>query len=266
MSQIVLEDWRIPPSARSIAIGFLSTAHGPMRVADLVRRAAVMGVDGSTLRVALGRLCREGITVQIERGLYAIGPRGAALDRRARTWAAAPQRTREWDGRWTIVLADHLGRTDRRQVRAREHALTLYGFARTVTGIWVRPDNLAEPLADLMAQLHAIGLDDDATALGNAAALPHEDAAWRLLWPSAAIEAGYRFWIAEMAASLAGLPALPDDEAARETLLLGQSVIRAINRDPLLPTALVDTASRDELVAAMRHYDAAGRACWAKIT
>lgn len=53
MSQFVLQDWRAPVSARSLALGFLSTAHSPMRVADLVRRADVMAIDGAAMRVAL---------------------------------------------------------------------------------------------------------------------------------------------------------------------------------------------------------------------
>lgn len=264
MSQFLLQDWRDPLSARALALGFLSTARGPMRVADLVRRAAVMAVDGGALRVALGRLCREGIVQQVERGLYAIGPAGAALDRRARGWADAPQRVRAWNGRWTIVLADHLGRSDRRQLRRRERALLLYGFARAPAGMWVRPDNLAEPLPELVAQMAAIGLDADATAFGDAAPLARDDAAWRALWPSEALEASYRFWIDELAASVARLPTLSPEAAARETLLLGQSVIRAINRDPLLPAALVDSDLRDAMVAAMRSYDAIGKACWAR--
>lgn len=234
-----------------------------MRVADLVRRAEVMKLDGAAMRVALGRSCRDGIVQQVERGLYAIGPAGAALDRRARGWAEAAERVRDWTGRWVVVLADHLGRSDRRQVRQRERALTLSGFAATPVGAWVRPDNLAAPLADLVEQLQAIGLEPGAIVLGDAAAL--NDASWRDLWPVAAIEASYRFWIAEMEASLSRLDTLTRDAAARETLLLGQSVIRAINRDPLLPAALIDTQLRDGMVAAMRRYDAAGKVCWARI-
>jgi phenylacetic acid degradation operon negative regulatory protein len=265
MSQFVLEEWRAPITARSLALGLLSTAREPMRVADLVRRAEVMGIDGAAMRVALGRLCRDAIVQQVERGLYAIGPAGAALDRRARGWADAPQRVRAWGGRWTIVLVDHLGRSDRAQVRRRERALSLYGFARASAGAWVRPDNLVAPLPDLVADLRAIGLDDDAIALGDSATLAEEDGAWRVLWPRDVLEAGYRFWTAEMAASLERLPAMSREAAARETLFLGQSVIRAINRDPLLPAALVDAGQREAMVAAMRHYDSAGKACWARI-
>jgi phenylacetic acid degradation operon negative regulatory protein len=263
MSQTTLQDWHAPLSARSLSLGFLSAVQRPMRVADLVRRAEVMGLDGAALRVALGRLCREGLVQQVERGLYAIGPGGEALDRRARSWAAAEERVTAWTGRWLIVLVDHLGRSDRRRLRERERALMLYGLARTPSGAWVRPDNLADPLPQLAMQLHAIGLDPDATIIGDASSI--DDQQWRGLWPRKAIEAGYRHWIAEMSASTARLPAMPVEEAARETLLLGQSVIRAINRDPLLPSALIDTGLRAAMIDAMRGYDAVGKAVWDKI-
>lgn len=260
MSQFVLQDWRLPLSGRALALGFLSTARQPMRVADLVRRGEVMGLDGAAMRVALGRLCREGVVAQPERGRYAIGPAGAALDRHARGWAESSQRVRPWTGRWVMVLADHLGRTDRRQVRLRERALALYGF-RHAPGAWVRPDNLAE--RDLAAQMHAIGLDGDATIVSDAARA--DDAAWRALWPVRQLERSYAFWIAEIAASLDRLGSLEREAAARETLLLGQAVIRAINRDPLLPAELVDVEARAAMVTAMLRYDAAGKACWAAI-
>ncbi len=256
----MLHNWRQPLSARTLAIGFLSTSRTPLRVGDLIRRGEVMGADAAAMRVALGRLAREGVVAQPERGLYAIGAAAAALDRRARGWAGASARVRPWEGRWLIVLVDHLGRSDRRQLRRRERALTLYGFV-CVPGAWVRPDNLAEP--DVPAQMRALGLDTDATVIAEARV--ENDAGWRKLWPVAAIEAGYAFWTAEMASSLERLPDLEAQAAARETLLLGQAVIRAINRDPLLPAEMVDTAAREAMVAAMQRYDAVGKARWAAI-
>lgn len=263
MQQQALEDWRAVPSARAIALGLLSTARSPMRVADLVRRAELIGVEGAAMRVALGRLCRDTIVTQVERGRYAIGPGGAVLDRRARSWAGAPQRMRDWHGRWLIIAADHLGRSDRRRVRERERALSLYGFAQAYAGLWVRPDNLVASLGDLVTQMQMVGLDQAAVAICDAQ--PLSDAAWRALWPVATIEHGYRHWIGEMTGSLSRLPDYTAEEAARETLLLGQSVIRAINRDPLLPDTMVDAALREAVVATMQRYDAAGKECWSRI-
>jgi phenylacetic acid degradation operon negative regulatory protein len=236
-----------------------------MRAAALGRRAAVLGVDAAAMRVALGRLVRERIVRSPARGSYAIGASGEAMNALARGWREGEARVRPWQGRWLVVAVDHLGRTDRRQVRLRERALRLGGFGRAESGAWVRADNLAAPFSDVATRLHAIGLDDGALLLGDAAALPADDTTFRTLWDRDAIEAGYRHWIAELAASEARLPRLDRDAAARETLLLGQAVIRAINLDPLLPDDLVDTALRAHMTEAMRHYDDLGRACWARI-
>lgn len=236
-----------------------------MRAAALARRAAVLGVDAAAMRVALGRLVRERIVRSPARGSYAIGELGQAMNALARGWREGEARVRPWEGRWLVVSVDHLGRTDRRQLRLRERALRLGGFARADSGLWVRADNLAQSLGDTAARLEALGLDAGALFLGDATARAADDAAFRALWPRSVIEAGYRHWIAELAASEARLATLDRDAAARETLLLGQAVIRAINLDPLLPDALVDTALRARLTAAMRRYDDTGRACWARI-
>ncbi len=105
----------------------------------------------------------------------------------------------------------------------------------------------------------------DQAAVAICDAQPLSDAAWRALWPVATIEHGYRHWIGEMTGSLSRLPDYTAEEAARETLLLGQSVIRAINRDPLLPDTMVDAALREAVVATMQRYDAAGKECWSRI-
>lgn len=236
-----------------------------MRANALSRRAAVLGVDAAAMRVALGRLVRERIVRSPARGSYAIGASGEAMNALARGWRDGEARVKPWNGRWLVVAVDHLGRTDRRRVRLRERALRLGGFARADNGLWVRADNLAASLADVAARLRAIGLDEGALLLGDAAALPADDAAFRSSWDRGAIEAAYRHWIAELAASEARLPALDRDAAARETLLLGQAVIRAINLDPLLPDDLVDTGLRARMTDAMRRYDDLGRACWARI-
>lgn len=266
MSQISLHHWREPLSARTLALAFLSTSGTrPMRAAALIRRAEICGVDGPAMRMALGRLVRECVVEQVERGLYAIGREGQALNRVARGWAEAEARVRPWAGRWIVVAVDHLGRSDRRQVRAQERALRLNGVARSDSGLWVRPDNLALSLDDFATRLIGLGLDATATILGDAQASATQDGAFRALWPAAAIVARYRHWIDEMAASEDRLASMTIVEAARETLLLGQSVIRTINTDPLLPAEMVDAALRAEMIAAMQRYDTIGKGFWAKV-
>jgi phenylacetic acid degradation operon negative regulatory protein len=65
-----------------------------------------------------------------------------------------------------------------------------------------------------------------------------------------------------MTESLARLPGLSAADAARETLLIGQAAIRAINFDPLLPPELGNQQRFLEMAATMRAYSKAGIACW----
>ncbi len=258
------QDWQATPPARALILSLLSSGGtGPTALAALTRMGALFGVDAATVRVAVGRLVREGLIEAAERGQYALGARGAAMGTRVRGWRQAEARTRGWDGGWLLILVDHLGRADRVRLRARERALRLSGFAQSDAGFWARPDNLAAPLPHLIAEAVALGLDPAAIAFGNAAPLRQEEAKLRALWSADDLAAGYRFWIDAMDASAARVARMAPDEGARETLLLGQAVIRAINLDPLLPDALVDAALRRRMIDAMIAYDEIGRRAWA---
>lgn len=256
----MLYDWRQPVSPRSLALWFLSTAApAPLRTATLIERAAIFAIEPAAMRVALGRLVRERRAEQPERGVYVLGPAAHALHARARSWTRLEERARAWDGAWIVVLTHHLGRTDRSRLAARERALRLAGLAAAGPGMWVRPDNLAVALRQ---EALGLGLEEAAVVLSACRAAPEQDAAFRLLWSREALEAGYRFWLAEMAASTRRLTCAAAIDAARETYLLGQSVLRAINSDPLLPAELVDTALRGRMVDAMKRYNAMALEWW----
>ncbi|MEH3101547.1 hypothetical protein [Sphingomonas adhaesiva] len=259
----MLYDWRQPVTPRSLALWFLSTAApAPLRTATLIGRAAIFGIEAAAMRVALGRLVRERMAVQPERGVYALGPAAGALHVRVRGWMRAEERVRDWSGAWIVVLTHHLGRTDRARLAVRERALRLAGLAEAAPGMWVRPDNLTVAVAD---EARGLGLEAEAIVLTRARAEAREEAAFRALWPVAALEEGYRFWCAEMAASSARLADAHAIDAARETYLLGQSVLRAINSDPMLPGELVDVALRRGMVAAMKRYNAMALGWWDQV-
>ena len=67
-----------------------------------------------------------------------------------------------------------------------------------------------------------------------------------------------------MAVSSRQLEKLNLEDAARETFLVGESVIRRINADPLLPEQMVDTAARQQMIQAMMAYNTLGRSVWAE--
>ena len=262
----MLHDWRDPVSPRSLALWLLSTAAPqPLPAATLIGRGAIFGIEPAAVRVALGRLVREGMAQQPERGVYALGPAAAALHAKARGWMRVEESVRPWTGAWLLVLTHALGRTDHARLQRREHALRLTGFAHAGAGTWVRADNLAQDAAALRTTLAGLGLEGEAPLLAGCMAEPGQDRDFRALWPAATLEAGYDHWLAEMAASTDRVRQMATRDAARETYLLGQSVLRAINSDPLLPAELVDVGRRGAMVAAMRRYNDMALTHWSRI-
>lgn len=262
----MLHDWRTPVSSRSLALWLLSTsAPAPLPPSALIARAAIFGIEPAAVRVALGRLVREGMAIQPERGLYALGPAATALHAKARGWMRVEETVRPWAGTWLIVLTHPLGRTDRARLQRRERALRLSGFAHAGAGTWARADNLAQDTAALRAALAGLGLEAEAPLLAGCVAEPTQDAVFRGLWPAPALEMGYDHWLAEMADSTERVKDMTPTDAARETYLLGQSVLRAINSDPLLPAELVDVGRRRAMVAAMQRYNAMALRHWSRV-
>jgi phenylacetic acid degradation operon negative regulatory protein len=127
----------------------------------------------------------------------------------------------------------------------------------------VRPDNLRGGVAAARDALLALGLGPE----DGVARLDGLDAATqrrtRRLWDAAALRAGYRRALDELARSERRLGRLRPDEAMVESFLLGGRVIRQLVLDPLLPEEILGSADRSRLLAAMHRYDALGRACWA---
>jgi phenylacetic acid degradation operon negative regulatory protein len=250
-------------SARTLVLSLMSVpGRRPQTLAYLSRAGVLFGMEPTAIRMAVTRLVKEGLLESVDRGVYATGPKAAAFTAEISDWRNAPARTRAWTGGWTGVLTNHLGRTDRKDLRARMRALRLYGFAQAEAGLWVRPDNLRLSLDKLRAALTGIGLQEDALLLTiSATALP-DGTDWQGLWSTADLKATYEGAICAMQASRQAAAKLPADDAARETLLIGQSVIRTINLDPLLPEDIGDAALFREMVSEMDAYDAFGRTFW----
>ena len=112
------------------------------------------------------------------------------------------------------------------------------------------------------AGLLALGLEP-AAVMSLASELPGvEDQELFALWPRVDIEAAYRLHLEAMQRSTARLPKLELAEAARETIEVGEAVIRQINADPLLPTPMINAAARQTMIEHMLEYDKLGRETW----
>lgn len=250
-------------SARTLVLSLISSIDSEQQmIAGLINAGELFGIEAATVRVAVTRLLKDGLLESPERGVYVPGPRAQALTRRVQQWRDVAGRVAPWDGGWLAAMTHHLGRRDRRQMRGRERALALYGYREAGAGLWVRPANLARPLEDHRGDLVGIGADEAMILLRLADIAADAPPDWPALWSADGLEASYNRAITAMQASLRAIPGLSLADAARETLLIGQAVIRAINFDPLLPPELGNQALFLKMVETMRTYNEAGIACW----
>ncbi|GAB5413876.1 MAG: PaaX family transcriptional regulator C-terminal domain-containing protein [Congregibacter sp.] len=250
------------PTPKRLMLSLLSARdNDTMSLRQCIAWGDLFSIDAAAMRVALGRMVKTKLLVSVHRGVYRIGPEAHVLSDAARSWVRAEERIGPWDGDWLLVHTAHLGRRDKRCLRLRERALRLDGFVAMEGGLWVRPANYVESPEETRARLILLGLDPDAyllrsnTMLGPE--LPPTD-----LWPRAELESSYVTLEQRMQKSLNELPRLTVREAARETFLLGEYVIRQINSDPLLPDVMVDGGARRRVHRQMRRYDEAGFDAW----
>lgn len=249
-------------SARELILTLIDSAAGSLTASYFVSAGELFQMDSGSIRVALARLIRDGSLKQVERGVYGLGSRGGTLHSLVRNWSHVEMSLKPWGGGWLGVFTAHLGRGNKTQVRSRDRALTLFGFAALEAGFWVRPDNLVADLPSLQTSLRELGLDEAAFACVMAELIPEANIQPRLLWDRDLLERRYRDHSRALSESMARLPALDGVAAAKETLLIGRAVTRDILLDPLLPPELVNASLRHEMIEAMRAYDRQGKAFW----
>ncbi|MGB3624632.1 MAG: hypothetical protein WA989_02320 [Henriciella sp.] len=252
-------------SARALILSLLSTVDVDRQaIGALVNAGDLFGIEPVTIRVAATRLVKSGLLESPERGIYAPGPKAKALTRRLQQWRDVSDRLSDWTGSWLVCLTHHLGRADRKKLRERERALMLYGYRETPNGLWVRPANISRTIDELRDELVSIGAGDGIMLMEASDFATGLAKHWESLWSAKELHASYTAAIADMTSSLPRLATLPPDEAARESLLIGQAVIRTINFDPLLPPELADQGLFLQMVETMKRYNETGIACWDK--
>lgn len=250
------------PDARTLVLD-LFAAHpgGRFTTAELVLAGTIFGLSSTAVRTAVARLRREGRLAALGRGIYAAGPAADAWRRRVESWRDAPGRRTEWRGGW-LMAAARPSSLSRPVWRATLRALELEGFRQTRQGLWLRPDNLVGGLEVCRTRLIEYGAAPGLMSARLDALDPGSAKVVSGLWDVAALVGTRRALLELLHRSLERLHQIPADAAARESLKIGRSAVRAIVRDPLLPTEWEDAPSLDELVAAMEPYQSAGRAIW----
>ena len=157
----------------------------PVRL--LVRAASVFDIAENSVRVAVVRLCAEGLLESPERGRYCLGPAAEAVTTKIRGWQTIRDRIGRWDGGWIGVFTADQSRTDRSALRKRLQALKLHGFQPLRPGFHIRPSNLNTPLAELRAALNRLGLEDNSPVFNITKLDTAEDAQARQLWDTESI-------------------------------------------------------------------------------
>lgn len=233
-----------------------------LAIKRLLRAGELFDIEAAAMRVAVTRLVKDNLLTSPERAVYQPSAQSKALTARLQEWQGILHKTTDWSGDWLVILTHPLGRTDRRLLRAQARTLALHGYAESDAGLWVRPANFAVSAIQHYQDLINIGLDERVSLFRVTDREGPTVKGWPSLWSAADLRKSYTEALLAMEISRAAIKDMPTPEAARETLLVGQSVIRVINFDPLLPSEIGESALFAKVVTSMANYNKVGLRCW----
>ena len=250
-------------TARELVIDFLSNRYPrEMSAAEILGVGTALGFTEQSLRMALTRLVEGAVAANPGRGLYRLSRSGEAMRLEVRKWRNLDDLAKPWSGAWIGVFDAGVPRSDRAALRRHERAMRLRGFRELQAGLWIRPANLRDSVAELRDQLRALGLHPAALVVGLNELDDDSRAKATGLWDTGAMLATYRALADELLASKTRLERLPLDTAAAESMVLGRDVIRHINLDPVLPEELMPQRALKNLISTMSDYDQQARQIW----
>ena len=250
-------------TARELVIDFLSNRYPrEMSVQEIAGVGIALGFTEQSLRMALTRLVEQSVAANTGRGRYRLSPSGEAMRDEVRKWRHLGDLAKPWMGAWIGVFDAAIPRSDRAALRRHERAMRLRGFRELQSGLWIRPANLRDSVAELREHLRALGLHPGALVVGLDEIDDDARAKATRLWDTAAMIATYRALAEELLASKGKLERLALDSAAAESMVLGRDVIRHINLDPVLPEELMPQRALSDLIRVMTDYDQNARQIW----
>lgn len=250
-------------TARELVIDFLSNRYPrEMSAQEITGVGIALGFTDQSLRMALTRLVEQSVAANIGRGRYRLSASGEAMRDEVRKWRNLGDLARPWSGAWIGAFDAGVPRSDRAALRRHERAMRLRGFRELQSGLWIRPANLRDSVAELREHLRALGLHPAALVVGLDDLDDDARAKATNLWDTAAMLATYRALADELLASKGKLDRLPLDTAAAESMVLGRDVIRHINLDPVLPEELMPQRALSNLIRVMSDYDQNARQIW----
>ena len=250
-------------TAKELVLDFLSNrAPREMAARVIVDSAGALGFSAQSIRMALTRLVEDRLAHSTGRGMYRLAPSGDAMRREVRKWRSTLSMTQPWSGAWICIYDAPIARSDRKALRLHEQAMRLRGFRAFRAGLWLRPANLRLPTPELRAELGALGLHRDAMLAELRELDERAQAEAMRLWDIKRLLATYEDLTAALEASEWRVKRMELPKAAGETLVLGRSVVRQINLDPLLPDELMPQRPLHAMVQTMMAYDDMAREMW----
>mgnify|MGYP001942646716 CR=1 FL=1 len=259
MSNLFQDRMGAPVTAKRAILSALSATGTTLSTSQLIQCGALFEVDAAAVRVALGRLVKNGDVAAVGRGVYGLGDKGKPIFNAIRRWIDLPNHTRPWDHRWVLVHTAHLGRTKRTALRRRERAMSFCGLVLLSGGLWLRPDNLRLDGAALRKRLMGLGLEEEALVITDAALAPDPVQRAVQLWDRQVLEASYRDALQTMEQCLERRDQVSTTQLAAQTAHIGSAVIGMLSFDPLLPAQLVDVGLRDAVHQQMLEFDRVGK-------
>jgi len=252
-------------TARRVALNLVRVSpRRAIEVRHLIEIGKLFGLAPNAMRVALTRLSAQGLLESDERGSYRLGPDARELSEYVEQWRRGEARMRPWKGAMLAVVLP--AKPVRRERRASLSALERVGFVEGVGGLWVRPDNLREPIDGTRQRIASLGLEDGAELLVADRLSERLQAQLADSWPVARLQRDYTKSLKALRRSLERLPTMPQEQALVQSFLLGGEAIRVLASDPLLPPEIMPCAKRAELTELMLRYDQAGHAVWRKLS
>jgi len=113
--------------------------------------------------------------------------------------------------------------------------------------------------------LYRVGLEKEALVCQAQCLDEKNEQRARILWDGVALNSDYAHTQQRLEQWMARANDLELATAARESFLLGQTAIRKMIYDPLLPTPLVDVQLRQDCLATVQRFDQLGHEIWRRL-
>lgn len=250
-------------NVRHLVIDLLIASDGAaLTIRQLLLAANLFEFSDNSIRVAVTRLSSDGIIESAGRGKYQFT---AQWQRWANDMCKRKQEMqpiRPWTQDYLAVFTGALGRVNRTALKRRERALRQYGFRELETGLFVRPDNLAQIFEETFSQLQTNGLEPEAVMFRMSHIDDNTGQKITNLWHSETLNQTYSSISHKIQVWLAQVNQCDVEQAARESLLLGRQAIPLLTHDPLLPPPFIDENSRNQFVRDVQQLDQVGQQLW----